>query len=117
MSLNSVLYNILKPLADNHLMLNDFGAGDLANYAASKAVKYPIMWAVLNNVPFSGNTLSYSFSIVFADMVKDDGSDTIAVQSDMIQIAADIAAALAENEDLEVTSDFLLKPFTERFKD
>lgn len=119
MTLNFINQKVLKPLAEDHLQLNDFGFGDLSNYAEGNEIKYPIMWGVLNNVSFSGNAYNFSLSIVFADIAKDDGSNIIAVQSDMISIAADIAAKLkfSDFDDLEIDDNFVLKPFSERFKD
>lgn len=119
MTLNSLIHKVLKPLAEDHLILNDFGFGDLENYAISGEVKFPLMWVVFNNAPFSDNAFTYNLSFVFADLAKEDGSDTLSIQSDLIQVAADIASKLyyIENDEVEVDTNFLLKPFTERFKD
>jgi sulfate adenylyltransferase subunit 1 (EFTu-like GTPase family) len=119
MTLNSILNKVLKPIAEDHLQLNDFGYGDLSNYAEGEEIKYPIMWVVFNTAPYSNNGFIYSFSIVFADKAKDDGSNIISVQSDMISIAADVAAELKyiDNNEIEVGESFTLKPFSERFKD
>lgn len=119
MTLNGFINNILKPLAENHLQINDFGFGDLDTYAGGAEIKYPVLWCVFNSAPFSNNALSYNFSLVFADMAKEDGSDTMQIQSDLISVAADIAAALyySDNDEIETDTNFVLKPFTQRFKD
>jgi hypothetical protein len=119
MTLNEIIRKLLKPLSEDHLMLKDFGFGDLTNYANGQDIKYPIMWVVLNNVRYSEKSLAYSLSLIFADIAKDDISNSLEIQSDMIQVAADIASKLvyAEDDDLDVSSEFNLKPFSERFAD
>ena len=119
MTLHGIINKILKPIAEDHLQINDFGFGDLDTYAASGAIKYPVMWVVFNNAPFAGNSLAYSLSIILADIAKEDGSDALKIQSDLIQVAADIAAVLqySDNGEIEVTGDFVLNPFTQRFAD
>ena len=119
MTLNAIINKLLKPLANDHLMLNGFGFGDLSNYAKTNAITYPVMWAVLNDASYRNKGFNYSFSLVFADVLKDDLSNTLEVQSNMIGIAADVAAKLmySENENIEVSGDFVFKPFTERFTD
>ena len=119
MTINTIIHKVLKPIANDHLMLNEFGFGDLHNYAKVNALAYPVMWVALNDVGYKGKGFNYNLSLVFADILKDDLSNTLEIQSDMISIAADIAAKLfyTDNDYLEVTSDFVFKPFTERFTD
>jgi hypothetical protein len=104
MTLNSLINTVLKPLAENHLQINGFGFGDLENAAMKGEIKYPVMWVVLNSAPFSTNAFQYNLSFVFADIAKDDGSDTLSVQSDLIQVAADIASQLYYSESQRLRS-------------
>lgn len=121
MTLNSIISKILKPIAEDHLMINEFGFGDLPLHLKNKAVKYPLMWVLVNNATYSNRDkkFNYNLSLVFTDIAKDDLTDCVAIQSDMIQVAADVAANLMyhESEDLEITNDFAFKPFTEKFAD
>lgn len=119
MTLNTLINKTIKPLAKDHLMLNDFGFGDLHNYAKANALAYPVLWVAFNDAGYKAKGFNYNLSLVFADILKDDLSNTLEVQSNMISIAADIAAKLlyTDNDYLEVTSDFVFKPFTERFTD
>jgi len=119
MTLNAIIQKVLKPIAEDHLQLNDFGFGDLSNYAASATIKYPIMWAAVKSLRHTGKVFIYNLSIVLADIVKDDLSNIVEIQSDMILVAADVAAKIQNIEDdtIEVIGDFNLTPFTERFTD
>lgn len=119
MTLNGIIYKILNPIFEDHLQLNDFGFGDLVDHATTKTVKYPLMWVVLNDVSYKNKAFNYSLSLVFADILREDKSNAVEIQSDMIQIAADVATKIRyiENNDIEIESEFLLKPFTERFTD
>lgn len=119
-SLNSVIEKLIKPIAEDHLQINDFGVGDLPTLAKNKgAVKYPLLWLVLNNVSYGGKEFNYNLSLIFADIAKEDLSNCLEIQSDMIQVAADFAAVLSNVEDdlIQIENDFTLKPFSERFAD
>lgn len=119
MTLNTIIQKLFKPIAEDHLQINDFGFGDLYQHAATGKIKYPFMWVVFNGANYSNKTFDYSFSLVFADIDKVDNSRAIDIQSDMIQVAADVAGLLRNSDDdeLEVINDFNLKPFAERFTD
>lgn len=119
MTLNAILFKLLKPVADHHLMINDFGYGDLSKYATAGAAKFPLMWVVLKNVRYYNKGFNYQLSIIFADIVSEDLSNMVDIQSDMIQIAADVAAKVngIENDFIEVAREFNLTPFSERFVD
>lgn len=119
MTLNQVIKKLLKPIAEDHLQINDFGFGDLDKYATSGTIKYPIAWVLVNNIPLEKSEMNFNLSLVFADLIKDDESNTLEVQSDMIEVAADFAAKIIyhNNENIEADTSFTLKPFTERFQD
>ncbi|MEO6721439.1 MAG: hypothetical protein ABIN67_13810 [Ferruginibacter sp.] len=119
MTLNAVVNKLLKPLADDHLQLNDFGFGDLYNHATSTQVKYPLLWVSFSGLRYSNKAFNYTFSLVFADICKDDLSNVLEIQSDMILIGADFAAKLTaiDNDLIEINNDFTFKPFSERFTD
>lgn len=119
MTLNSIIEKLLKPISEDHLQINDFGFGDLPTLATNRAVKYPLFWVTLNNVTYGGNAFNYNLSLIFADLAKDDLSNCLEIQSDMIQVAADVAAILSNIEDdlIEVENDFSFQPFAQRFAD
>lgn len=119
MTLNQLIYKLIKPIAEDHLQINDFGVGDLHNHATGKTVKYPLMWVVLNNGGYGNKAFSYSLTLIFADIAKDDLSNAIEIQSDMISVAADVAVLLRDNmeDDIEVDNEFTFTPFSERFTD
>jgi hypothetical protein len=119
MTLNGIVNRVIKPIAEEHLQLNDFGFGDLANYAASNTIKYPILWTSFKNVRYSGKQFRYTLAFVFADICKDDLANELEIQSDMIQVAADVAAEINNSgfKDVEFLEEFTLIPFVERFTD
>ena len=119
MTLNDIIFKIIKPIAEDHIQVKDFGFGDLEKYATTKEAKFPLVWVVTKSIDYSNNSLDYSFTLVFADIIKEDLSNIIEIQSDCITIASDFAGALRNhaNDEIEVENEFTLTPFSERFID
>lgn len=119
MTLNKFIAKYLKPLAEDHLQINDFGFGDIYQIATTTGVKYPLMWTTLRGATYAGKAFNYDLSLIFADIVKEDLSNALEIQSDMIRVATDIAITLSNNSDenLEIEPDFSFEVFSERFKD
>lgn len=116
MTLNNLI-NLLKKYSQSHLQINDFGAGDLSDLAASKDVKLPIMWVSYGTGRYSQNQMIYNLSFFFADQIFDDKRNELEVQSDMLLIALDTFAYLRDNPDFnfQVDADATIDFFTERF--
>lgn len=120
MTLNQIIHKLFKPVAEDHLQLNDFGYGNVDQLSANHTVKYPLMWLIVRPVSYGSNTLNYSFSVMLCDKVNADHPEQEAdIQSDMIQVAADVAAKLVnlDMDGIDVDRAFTLQPFTDRFTD
>lgn len=118
MTLNQ-LVNLLKKFAADHQQINDFGQGDLAEIAASKDQKYPLMWLYFDSTNYRANEQVYPLRIIFMDLIYQDKSNELEVQSDMLQVAQDLCAFMIDNPDYDfmANKDVPMQFFTDRFTD
>jgi len=118
MTLNQVI-TTLKTFQKSHAQLNDFGDGKVEEIGASKDQLFPIMWIVSKSGRYANKDFSYSFQIIFADLLIEDKSNELEVQSDMQSAALDLCAHLRDNPDFDIQMDdnASVDYFTERLGD
>lgn len=117
MTLNQVLGQ-LKKFADDHQQINDFEQGPTDRFNV-RETKYPAMWVTVNPSTYAANSLQYRFSFIFYDLIFDDYSNELEVQSDTLSIAMDLVAHLNNNLELDfyIFGDPSINFFTERGTD
>ena len=102
-------------------MINTFGEGDIYDYVDSGGeIKYPVCWMV--NEPSNYDTkglMAYSFLLIFADLLVEDKSNRLQVQSDQLQVALDFISELQLNNALltSILDSVNIDYFQERFDD
>lgn len=97
------IIKISREFQQSHHVLKNFGNGqdfDEVLHNAVATYKYPIMWMIDSNSPYTEGIESFSFRVVFmspVNQLKEQGSDLLSsnineVKSDMIQCANDFIA-------------------------
>lgn len=86
--------NQLSNIAVAHSNINHFHFGELYDFASSGVVDYPAIAVERNPIPYTNNTLKYSFNVYVMDLVHKDASNRDEVLSDTLQICLDILAIL-----------------------
>lgn len=106
----------IKEVVDNHLMLVDFGYGNLSDIKVDEA-NYPFAFLNPTSHARSGQSVTYRFNLILMDMVKDE--DYLKIQSECQQYIDDILAHLrfGYNDQVDLTLSVALTPFKERFQD
>lgn len=108
-------------VVDNHLILQDFGYGNLsdikANNEGNESADYPYAFLNPTNHSRSGQSITYRFNLIVMDMVLDN--DYLKIQSECQQYVDDILAALrfSYTDQVDLTLNVSLTPFKERFQD
>ena len=134
MNQDVTLYRIIKLFEDyqqsqTNIGLNGFGYGNLIdfgqNLTGGTQTHYPFMFVTPQNISYDENITTYTMSIIFADRLNDDKSNTVDVQSDMsiqakrlmgwIRRGIDNTPDLFDNMDINLPTTGI--PFLERFND
>jgi hypothetical protein len=111
----------IKEVVDGHLMLSDFGYGNLsdikANNEGNESADYPYAFLNPTNHSRSGQAVTYRFNLIVMDMVLDN--DYLKIQSECQQYIDDILGNLrfGYNDQVDLTLNVTLTPFKERFQD
>lgn len=127
---------LLRNYSESHLQINSFGVGDawelVESFTQTNGVigedgevvasrTYPVMWVEVNGSVLSGNQLTDTYNIYFADRVNKDERNEAEVLSDMKQLCLDLAAYFKQDESYEsnmtVNLEFSMEDFTEKFND
>lgn len=117
MTLNQ-LAALLKDFATTHPQINFFGEGVLPEIGAAKDVRYPMMWVTFERSRWHGSTQEFPLRIIFADQIFSDKKNNLEVQSDMLQVAQDLAAHLNDPKfDFIAGQTFEMLFFTDAYTD
>ena len=116
----SNLIEKLKTIQEQHPMIRMFGEGDIYDYTDNGGeIVYPVFWTVVRPSQYSNMTMRYRLVLLFADLLTEDKSNRLQVQSDQLLVALDVLAKLK----LDNSYDFNTQPqasvefFQERFDD
>lgn len=116
----SNLIEKLKTIQEEHPMIRTFGEGDIYDYVDNGGeIVYPVFWTVVRQSQYSNMTMRYRLVLLFADLLTEDKSNRLQVQSDQLLVALDVLAKLK----LDNSYNFNTQPqaavefFQERFDD
>lgn len=101
-------------------MINTFGEGNIYDYVDNGGeIKYPVMWVVMKPFNYNNKVLSYRATIVFADLLTEDKSNRLQLQSDQLQVALDVVAKLKLDNtyNFNISDSSAIELFEERFDD
>jgi len=128
------IINRFRTITENHLMLEDFGYGDLSDlkYVSQlgndeERVSYPYLYLLPSSSTRNGPVMEYSFNMIVMDMARpEDGPDTdkydnyITIQSQSQQYIDDVLAQLyyfyKDQPEIELTG-ITYTPFKEKYQD
>jgi hypothetical protein len=116
----------LKQVAMNNLFINRFGSGDISDIDAvidnslpllnGTPENFPICWVVPQTATVGINTLNYMFRILVFDIDNTDDSHQQDILSDTLRTLIDIIKVYTnENTEVDIETDNVCTPFTERF--
>ena len=128
------IINRFRTITEDHLMLEDFGYGDLTDlkYVSQlgedeERVSYPYLYLLPSSSTRDGPVMQYSFNMIVMDMARpEDGANTdkfdnyITIQSQCQQYIDDVLAQLyyfyRDKPEIELTG-ITYTPFKEKYQD
>lgn len=110
----------LKAIQEAHPMIRTYGEGDIYDYVDNGGeIQYPVMWTVIRPIQFSTSNLRYRIVLLFADLLTEDKSNRLQIQSDQMLVALDVLSKLKldNSYSFNAISNATLELFQERFDD
>ena len=114
------LIQTLENLQESHSMINTFGDGDIYDFVDNGGeIKYPVMWVIAKPSTYINGTMKYRMAIVFADLLLEDKSNRLTIQSDQLLVALDVLSKLKLDPTypFNLSDNVSVEYFQERFDD
>jgi hypothetical protein len=108
----------LEQVAMANPFINRFGSGDISDIDSiiDNSQNFPICWVVPQTATVGTNTLNYMFRILVFDIDNTDDSHQQDILSDTLRTLIDIIKVYTnENTEVDIETDNVCTPFTERF--
>lgn len=89
------LINIIDSFGDfagNHLQINSFGFGNVAEIMTSGTVKHPLLYCQADGLVAQSGEVGYKFKVLIMDIVDKDKTNEDNVLNDTVQILLDFFA-------------------------
>jgi len=85
----------LKAIQEAHPMIRTFGEGDIYDYVDNGGeIEYPVLWTVVRPSFYNGTTMRYDLVLLFADLLTEDKSNRLQIQSDQMLVSLDVLGKL-----------------------
>ena len=85
----------LKAIQEAHPMIRTFGEGDIYDYVDNGGeIEYPVFWTVVRPSVYNGTTMRYDLVLLFADLLTEDKSNRLQIQSDQMLVSLDVLGKL-----------------------
>lgn len=110
----------LKAIQEAHPMIRTFGEGDIYDYVDNGGeIEYPVFWTVVRPSQYNGTTMRYDLVLLFADLLTEDKSNRLQIQSDQMLVALDVLGKLKldTNYTFNTAPNATVEFFQERFDD
>jgi hypothetical protein len=117
------LVDLIKKIQDiqeAHPMIRTFGEGDIYDYVDNGGeIQYPVLWTVVKPSLYNGTTLRYRLVLLFADLLTEDKSNRLQIQSDQMMVALDVLSKLKldQSYSFNTAPQATMDLFQERFDD
>ena len=110
----------LKAIQEAHPMIRTFGEGDIYDYVDNGGeIEYPVLWTVVRPSQYNGTTMRYDLVLLFADLLTEDKSNRLQIQSDQMLVSLDVLGKLKldTNYTFNTAPNATVEFFQERFDD
>lgn len=114
------IVQMIRGIAENHSQIQTFGEGDIYDFVDNGGeIKYPVCWAVFQTATSGKGFVEYDFLLLFADILLEDKSNALQIQSDSALVALDFLSKLKLEPgfDFTISDNVSIDPFEERFND
>lgn len=110
----------IKAIQEAHPMIRTFGEGDIYDYVDNGGeIEYPVLWTVIRPAQYATSVIRYRVVLLFADLLTEDKSNRLQIQSDQMLVALDVLGKLKLDTaySFNTSTNSTIEFFQERFDD
>lgn len=107
----------IKNISTTHVLVNEYGEGDIYEHLNSGEHKYPCVFLTVTNIQSSVSSTLYNFTLFYTDRLVESGNNRTNIQSTGINVIQQILNRLIQEYPTFEVTDTNFTPFTEKFAD
>lgn len=106
-------------IAKSQSNVNYVGEGDIYVLNSTPDINYGVFFITQNNHTLLSqfDTINYNLNLFYVDRLTEDGKNKLDIQSIGMLVITNVINILANNYDIDITSDIQFTTFTQRFTD
>ena len=107
----------IKNISTTHVLVNEYGEGDIYEHLNSGEHKYPCVFLTVTNIQSSVSSTLYNFTLFYTDRLLESGDNRTNIQSTGITVIQQILNRLVQEYPTYEVTNTNFTPFTEKFAD
>lgn len=111
------LLKTIKNISTTHVLVNEYGEGDIYEHLNSGEHKYPCVFLTVTNIESSVSSTLYNFTLFYTDRLVESGDNRTNIQSTGINVIQQILNRLIQEYPTYEVTNTNFTPFTEKFAD
>lgn len=111
------LLKTIKNISTTHVLVNEYGEGDIYEHLNSGEHKYPCVFLTVTNIESSVSSTLYNFTLFYTDRLIESGDNRTNIQSTGINVIQQILNRLIQEYPTYEVTNTNFTPFTEKFAD
>lgn len=107
----------IKEISTSHILVNEYGEGDIYEYLNNGEHKYPCIFLTVTNLTTTESGTAINFTLFFTDRLVENQANKTAIQSTGISVIKQILSRYEQLHPEYLLSNVEYTPFTEKFTD
>lgn len=107
----------IQEISNSHILVNEYGEGDIYEYLNSGEHKYPCVFLTVTNLTTSISGTQINFTLFYTDRLVEDNSNKKSIQSTGINVIKQVLSKFEQEHPTFAIDSVNYQPFTEKFAD
>ena len=107
----------IKEISTSHILVNEYGEGDIYEYLNNGEHKYPCVFLTVTNLNTTDSGTDINFTLFYTDRLVENQANKTSIQSTGISVIKQILSRYEQLHPEYLLSNVNYTPFTEKFTD
>ena len=107
----------IKEISTSHILVNEYGEGDIYEYLNNGEHKYPCIFLTVTNLTTTDSGTAINFTLFYTDRLVENQANKTAIQSTGISVIKQILSKYEQLHPEYLLNNVNYTPFTEKFTD
>ena len=107
----------IKEISTSHILVNEYGEGDIYEYLNNGEHKYPCIFLTVTNLTTTDSGTAINFTLFYTDRLVENQANKTSIQSTGISVIKQILSKYEQLHPEYLLNNVNYTPFTEKFTD